>query len=67
VTLRDRKKLPKLNARARPAEGRRDELYRANRRRGGIAPRCGAARDIVGDEPFAVILPDELVLKTPGD
>jgi UTP--glucose-1-phosphate uridylyltransferase len=24
------------------------------------------ARDIVGDEPFAVILPDELVLNTPG-
>ena len=24
------------------------------------------ARDIVGDEPFAVVLPDELVLNTPG-
>ena len=24
------------------------------------------ARDIVGNEPFAVVLPDELVLNTPG-
>ena len=32
----------------------------------GLGHAVWCARDIVGDEPFAVILPDELVLNTPG-
>src|SRR5438105_5164923 len=32
----------------------------------GLGPAVWCARDIVGDEPFAVVLPDELVLHTPG-
>jgi UTP--glucose-1-phosphate uridylyltransferase len=34
--------------------------------RHGLGHAVWCARDIVGDEPFAVILPDELVLNTPG-
>ncbi len=32
----------------------------------GLGHAVWCARDIVGDEPFAVLLPDELVLNTPG-
>ena len=32
----------------------------------GLGHAVWCARDIVGDEPFAVMLPDELVLSTPG-
>ena len=32
----------------------------------GLGHAIWCARDIVGDEPFAVVLPDELVLNTPG-
>jgi len=32
----------------------------------GLGPAVWCARDIVGNEPFAVVLPDELVLNTPG-
>src|SRR5687767_16002438 len=32
----------------------------------GLGHAVWCARDIVGDEPFAVLLPDELVLHTPG-
>ena len=32
----------------------------------GLGHAVGCARDIVGDEPFAVVLPDELVLHRPG-
>jgi UTP--glucose-1-phosphate uridylyltransferase len=32
----------------------------------GLGHAVWCARDIVGDEPFAVVLPDELVLHTPG-
>src|SRR3981189_1053901 len=32
----------------------------------GLGHAVGGAADIVGNEPFAVILPDELVLNTPG-
>jgi UTP--glucose-1-phosphate uridylyltransferase len=32
----------------------------------GLGHAVWCARDIVGDEPFAVVLPDELVLSTPG-
>jgi UTP--glucose-1-phosphate uridylyltransferase len=32
----------------------------------GLGHAVWCARDIVGNEPFAVILPDELVLNTPG-
>jgi len=49
----------------RPARSRRHELHAA----AGAArprPRGVVRRDIVGDEPFAVVLPDELVLHTPG-
>jgi len=44
--------------RARPAEGRRVSFTR-QQRRWALATRCECARDIVGDEPFAVIMPDE--------
>ena len=32
----------------------------------GLGHAVWCSRDIVGDEPFAVVLPDELVLNTPG-
>jgi UTP--glucose-1-phosphate uridylyltransferase len=32
----------------------------------GLGHAVWCARDIVGDEPFAIVLPDELVLHTPG-
>ncbi|HLZ04130.1 MAG TPA: UTP--glucose-1-phosphate uridylyltransferase GalU [Bradyrhizobium sp.] len=32
----------------------------------GLGHAVWCARDVVGDEPFAVLLPDELVLNTPG-
>ena len=32
----------------------------------GLGHAVWCARDIIGDEPFAVMLPDELVLNTPG-
>jgi UTP--glucose-1-phosphate uridylyltransferase len=32
----------------------------------GLGHAVWCARDIVGDDPFAVVLPDELVLNTPG-
>jgi UTP--glucose-1-phosphate uridylyltransferase len=32
----------------------------------GLGHAVWCARDIIGDEPFAVVLPDELVLNTPG-
>ena len=32
----------------------------------GLGHAVWCARDIVGDEPFVVVLPDELVLNTPG-
>jgi len=32
----------------------------------GLGHAVWCARDIVGDEPFAVVLPDELVLNSPG-
>jgi UTP--glucose-1-phosphate uridylyltransferase len=32
----------------------------------GLGHAVWCARDIIGDEPFAVVLPDELVLSTPG-
>lgn len=32
----------------------------------GLGHAVWCARDIIGDEPFAVVLPDELVLHTPG-
>src|SRR5476651_1574807 len=32
----------------------------------GLGHAVWCARDIIGDEPFAVLLPDELVLHTPG-
>ncbi len=32
----------------------------------GLGHAVWCARDIVGNEPFAVVLPDELVLNTPG-
>ncbi len=32
----------------------------------GLGHAVWCARDIVGDEPFAVVLPDELVLNNPG-
>src|ERR1700712_5530399 len=32
----------------------------------GLGHAVWCAREIIGDEPFAVVLPDELVLNTPG-
>ena len=32
----------------------------------GLGHAVWCARDIIGDEPFAVVLPDELVMNTPG-
>jgi len=66
TTLRERGKDDLLNELEAivPTPGR--IAYTRQQRPLGLGHAVWCARDIVGDEPFAVVLPDELVLNTPG-
>jgi UTP--glucose-1-phosphate uridylyltransferase len=67
TTLRERgnkKAEEELLARDQPAAGATS--FTRQQAPLGLGHAVWCARDIVGDEPFAVILPDELVLNSPG-
>ena len=66
VTLKERKKTAdlKLLASDQPEAG--TVSFTRQQSPLGLGHAVWCARDIVGDEPFAVVLPDELVLNTPG-
>jgi len=66
VTLRERGKKAEeeILARDQPAAGAMS--FTRQQAPLGLGHAVWCARDIVGDEPFAVLLPDELVLNTPG-
>ncbi len=61
-TLRERNKKAELDAaRRHPAGGGRRPASPASRSRSASAMRSGARREIVGDEPFALLLPDMIM------
>ena len=66
ATLRERDKKPEMEqlARFQPEAGATS--FTRQQAPLGLGHAVWCARDIVGDEPFAVVLPDELVLNTPG-
>jgi UTP--glucose-1-phosphate uridylyltransferase len=66
VTLRERGKKAEeaILARDQPAAGAMS--FTRQQAPLGLGHAVWCARDIVGNEPFAVLLPDELVLNTPG-
>jgi UTP--glucose-1-phosphate uridylyltransferase len=66
VTLRERSKKAEMDLleRDQPAAGAMS--FTRQQAPLGLGHAVWCARDIVGDEPFAVLLPDELVLNTPG-
>ena len=66
VTLRDRSKKAEMELleRDQPVAGAMS--FTRQQAPLGLGHAVWCARDIVGDEPFAVVLPDELVLHTPG-
>jgi UTP--glucose-1-phosphate uridylyltransferase len=66
ATLRERSKTGEIEqlARFQPEAGATS--FTRQQAPLGLGHAVWCARDIVGDEPFAVVLPDELVLNTPG-
>jgi UTP--glucose-1-phosphate uridylyltransferase len=66
TTLRERSKTAEMEAleRDQPAAGAMS--FTRQQAPLGLGHAVWCARDIVGDEPFAVLLPDELVLNAPG-
>ena len=66
ATLRERNKKAEqdLLAQFQPAAGAMS--FTRQQAPLGLGHAVWCARDIVGDEPFAVVLPDELVLNSPG-
>ena len=66
TTLRERNKKAEMELleRDQPAAGAMS--FTRQQAPLGLGHAVWCARDIVGDEPFAVLLPDELVLNTPG-
>ena len=67
VTLKERNKTADLKLLAeRPADGRLARASRGSSRRWDWAMRCGARAELVGREPFALVLPDVLVQNKPG-
>jgi UTP--glucose-1-phosphate uridylyltransferase len=66
VTLRDRKKQAEMELLERDQPKAGAMSFTRQQAPLGLGHAVWCARDIVGDEPFAVILPDELVLNTPG-
>ena len=66
VTLRERSKKAEMEVLERDQPKAGAMSFTRQQAPLGLGHAVWCARDIVGDEPFAVILPDELVLHTPG-
>jgi UTP--glucose-1-phosphate uridylyltransferase len=66
VTLRERSKKAEMELLERDQPKAGAMSFTRQQAPLGLGHAVWCARDIVGDEPFAVILPDELVLNTPG-
>jgi UTP--glucose-1-phosphate uridylyltransferase len=66
TTLRDRNKKAEIEqlAKFQPEAGAMS--FTRQQAPLGLGHAVWCARDIIGDEPFAVVLPDELVLNSPG-
>jgi UTP--glucose-1-phosphate uridylyltransferase len=64
LAARGKKAEQEILAREQPAAGAMS--FTRQQAPHGLGHAVWCARDIVGDEPFAVLLPDELVLNTPG-
>src|SRR5215203_6347428 len=65
-TLEERGKRKELDALARDLPAAGETSFTRQQAPLGLGHAVWCARDIVGDEPFAVVLPDELVLNSPG-
>ena len=67
VTLKERNKLADLKLLSeRPAGRPAPRASRASNRRSGLGHAVWCARELVGHEPFALLLPDVLVQHKPG-
>jgi len=66
VTLRERNKKAEMELLERDQPRAGAMSFTRQQAPLGLGHAVWCARDIVGDEPFAVLLPDELVLNTPG-
>jgi UTP--glucose-1-phosphate uridylyltransferase len=66
ATLRDRNKQAEMDLLERDQPQAGAMSFTRQQAPLGLGHAVWCARDIVGDEPFAVLLPDELVLNTPG-
>jgi UTP--glucose-1-phosphate uridylyltransferase len=66
ATLRDRNKHAEMELLERDQPQAGAMSFTRQQAPLGLGHAVWCARDIVGDEPFAVLLPDELVLNTPG-
>lgn len=66
ATLRDRNKTAEMDLLERDQPRAGAMSFTRQQAPLGLGHAVWCARDIVGNEPFAVILPDELVLNTPG-
>src|SRR3954466_12797170 len=64
LATRGKKAEQEILARDQPAPGAMS--FTRQQAPHGLGHAVWCARDIIGDEPFAVVLPDELVLNTPG-
>src|SRR3982751_4758830 len=65
-TLQERGKTKEYEALARDLPGAGQTSFTRQQSPLGLGHAVWCAREIVGDEPFAVVLPDELVLNSPG-
>ncbi|WP_022719772.1 UTP--glucose-1-phosphate uridylyltransferase GalU [Rhodopseudomonas sp. B29] len=66
VTLKGRNKTAEMEILARDQPEAGAMSFTRQQAPHGLGHAVWCARDIVGNEPFAVVLPDELVLNTPG-
>jgi UTP--glucose-1-phosphate uridylyltransferase len=66
ITLKGRNKTAEMEILARDQPEAGAMSFTRQQAPHGLGHAVWCARDIVGNEPFAVILPDELVLNTPG-
>ena len=66
VTLKGRNKTAEMAILARDQPEAGAMSFTRQQSPHGLGHAVWCARDIVGNEPFAVVLPDELVLNTPG-
>ena len=66
ITLRERNKKAEMELLERDQPPAGAMSFTRQQAPLGLGHAVWCARDIVGDEPFAVLLPDELVLNTPG-